>query len=100
MSDKEFKFDPDSDGFELPYDTALKLHINCNLLYFIRKTLDFNQKAKEPKAFLALASSLKNLEPFDVESWNLKTHDRALLKLISRHGMFLEDKDKTEKLFN
>ena len=76
----------------------MKLHTNCNLLYFIRKTLEFNTKAKEPKAFLTIVSSLKDLAPWEVPNWTLKVHDLALLKLVSAHGMFFADSTKSKKL--
>lgn len=85
-----FEFDPDGDGFSLDHDTAIRLHCNTNLLYFIRKSLQISAKKKEPKAFMNCLKVLDKMPEWTIcKNWDHKNHDLELLRLLSVHGSFL-----------
>ena len=81
-------FDPDSDGFNIDFELASKLHNRLNMMYFIRKELLPNKA----KIFIAgLAQLAQDFEAGNgteglPSNWIPEKHDKALLYSLSDNG--------------
>lgn len=88
---KDFKFDPDADGFDFNHEKALQLHNNMNLLQFIRRNLGIQgNNSKQGKQFDQGIDNLikKSKEQYALlpEIWQSKKHDKGLLRAVAKNG--------------